>query len=66
MIKNTKSIFSSTPTGILESLSIARKKQLKIITTRINQSKKGLIATSWMILFLNGLVTDKQQRETVA
>ena len=63
---NTKSIFSKTLYGMLESLSMARKKQLTMMTTRMNQSNHGLMATSWMILFLNGFVTDRQQRDTVA
>ena len=51
---------------MLESLSIAKKQQLEMITTKMILSNQGLIATSWIILFLKGFVTDKQHKETVA
>lgn len=48
------------------SLSTAKKKQLTMITTRMNRSNQGLIATSWITLFLKGFVTDRQHSDTVA
>ena len=66
MIKKIKSIYDAYLVRLSISLSTAKKKQLTMITTRINLSNQGLIATSYIILFLKGLVTERQHSETVA
>ena len=46
MIKKIKSIYDAYLVRLSISLSTAKKKQLTMITTRINLSNQGLIATS--------------------
>ena len=66
MSKNTKSMVSLFSVMESTSLSSAKKQQLTIITSKMNLSNQGLTATSWMILFLNGFVTERQHKDTVA
>lgn len=64
--KNTKSMVSILSVTASTSLSRARNKQFTMITNKINLSNQGFTETIYIILFLKGFVTERQQSETVA